>query len=43
MNNVFDNQVASKFADMWVETANKMALGMQNLISAGEIKDDFTT
>jgi len=42
MNNVFDNQVASKFADMWVETAHKMALGMQNLISAGEIKDEAT-
>lgn len=42
MSTIFDNQVFTKFTDLWIETAQKMARGMQNLTSAAEIIDDVT-
>ncbi len=38
----FDEQLATKFADRWIETTTKMALGLNNLISAGEIDGEAT-
>ena len=34
--------LAIKFADRWIETSEKMALGLNNLISAGEIDGEST-
>jgi len=38
----FDEQLATKFAHRWIEISEKMALGLNNLISAGEIDGEPT-
>lgn len=38
----FDEQLAAKFAARWIETTEKMARGLNNLIATGEIDGEAT-